>query len=186
MISSHARRMARARAQLNNRIGATGSYATPAAPATPIAPATAGRTPAATAGGRARRWFRSRLVTVPLILLVVFVGLWLGGSYAWNHWPEFSGSPARQAAILFACPNASSQETRECPVTKATDSWIMAEEGPAVDGMQICYIPAGMVTREEKIVDGTFFVRFRAKEDGQVKARYKLVRLDDGKTCPPI
>ncbi|MHB1770045.1 MAG: hypothetical protein ACYCPH_03130 [Minisyncoccota bacterium] len=79
------------------------------------------------------------------------------------------------------CPDVSAHETRDCVLNRAWSTWIKAAEGPADDGMQMCFTPGGKFERRD--TDGTTFFRFKADSGHLVKA-YRLI--PGNKQCPEV
>lgn len=158
MISSHAKKMAQAQAQLNSRAGYPAP--TPAGAATTTAPSTA------MAGGRSGGgWFRSRWVTVPF-LLAVLVGLWFGGVHVWNRWSE------------------SPQQTVNVPPQNVVPALPLASQPKEEWPMLV--IPAGVGKKSTHIpVPFGMRVEFHGQEaDVSIDCKYRNVRDEVRAPCP--
>jgi hypothetical protein len=78
------------------------------------------------------------------------------------------------------CKDASSLETRSCTLNTKWSNWIKAAEGPADNGMQMCFTTGVEFERREDM-NGTTFFRFKSK-GGRIVVSYRLI--PGNQKCP--
>ncbi len=83
------------------------------------------------------------------------------------------------------CQDPSSQKALTCLLNTKDSSWMKPAEGVADDGMRICYTPSSLIEFEYRLVNGTSFYRFRAKE-GHVLMTYRLHKIPPGEECRQV
>lgn len=111
-----------------------------------------------------------------VMFICVPVVNWVQSSYA--SWDK------EHSVTQVFCPDVSAHQTRGCMVNAKWSSGIKIADGPASNGMQLCYTPGVDIKRDDrKQGDGnTTFWFFKAPEGTVVKVEYRL--FPPKEACP--